>query len=60
MFAIAKYMVFVRGLYAPAGQFLPPFVVGHPPPEQSGRSAAKIELGAVSALEDVVTNVIGA
>jgi hypothetical protein len=28
VFAIAKYISFVRGLYAPAGQFLPPFVVG--------------------------------
>src|SRR6185312_4890249 len=29
MFCIGIYMAFVRGLYAPAGQFLPPFVPGH-------------------------------
>ena len=29
MFCIGTYIAFVRGLYAPAGQFLPPFVPGH-------------------------------
>ena len=28
-FCIGMYIAFVRGLYAPAGQFLPPFVPGH-------------------------------
>src|SRR6185295_13942400 len=28
MFCMGMYMLFVRGLYAPAGQFLPPFVPG--------------------------------
>ena len=29
MFCIGMYIALVRGLYAPAGQFLPPFVPGH-------------------------------
>src|SRR3954471_19464460 len=45
MFCNGMYIALVRGLYAPAGQFLPPFVPGHTMnvwPEAEGTRAGSL------------------